>query len=71
MPGNVCVCKWECSVELMLYCSLSYRNKLESEHGGTGHFSLRVGAALQVQAGVQAEREEFTFGAAKCTKILI
>lgn len=36
----VCVCKWECSVELMLYYSLSYINKLESEHGGTEHFYL-------------------------------
>lgn len=43
---------------------------MESEYGGTEHFSLRVGAALQdvVQAGVQAEREEFIVGAAKCTE---
>lgn len=52
---------------------MSYINKLESEHGCTEHFSLRVGAALQdvVQAGVQAEREELTVGAAMCAEILI
>lgn len=63
---------------MLSYCciipdSLSYINKLESDHGGTEHFSLRVGAALQdvVQAGVQAEREELTVGAAMCAEILM